>query len=57
MSPFKSDDLTEIVVACGDKFAVLQSPETAEHSPDYRKVAEFANRQDAEAYLAGILQP
>jgi predicted nucleic acid-binding Zn-ribbon protein len=41
MSPFASDDLTEIVVPRGECFVVLRSPDTAEHDPSYEEVAEY----------------
>jgi hypothetical protein len=52
MSPYNSDDLTEMVVPDGDKFIVLWSPETAEHTADYRELARFTTRAEAEAFLA-----
>jgi prefoldin subunit 5 len=39
MSPFKSDDLSEIVVPAGEGFAVLRSSDAAEHDSDYRELA------------------
>jgi hypothetical protein len=52
MSPFKSDDLTEIIEQNGNVFVVLWSPETAEHSPDYRELGSFPTRKKAETWLA-----
>jgi hypothetical protein len=52
MSPFDSEDLSEIVAAQEGAFVVLQSPETAEHDPDYRKIARFPTRAEAEAFLS-----
>jgi hypothetical protein len=52
MSPYNSDDLTEMIVADGDKFIVLWSPETAEHNADYRELGRFTTRAEAEAFLA-----
>jgi len=52
MSPYNSDDLTEMVVPEGDKFIVLWSPETAEHTADYRELGRFTTRAEAEAFLA-----
>jgi len=52
MSPYKSEDLTEVIEQNGDKFIVLWSPETAEHHPDYRQLGAFTTRQQAEAFLA-----
>ncbi len=51
MSPLDSEDLTELIDARDGVFVVLQSPDTAEHAPDYRKVAEFATRAEAETFL------
>jgi hypothetical protein len=51
MSPYKSDDLTDIIERDGDKFVVLWSPETAEHDPDYRELGAFPTRQQAETFL------
>lgn len=52
MSPYKADDLTEVIEQHEDKFVVLWSPETAEHDPDYRELGAFPTRQAAEAFLA-----
>jgi hypothetical protein len=52
MSPFNSDELTKLVEHDGNEFVVLWSPETAEHSADYRELGRFATREEAEAFLA-----
>jgi len=52
MSPYNSDDLTEIIERDGQDFVVLWSPETAEHKADYRELGRFATRAEAEAFLA-----
>ena len=52
MSPYESDDLTEVIEVCGDQFVVLWSPETAEHDPDYRELGRFPSREKALAFLA-----
>jgi DNA-directed RNA polymerase subunit RPC12/RpoP len=39
MSPYKSDDLTEVVEERDGKFIALRSPESAEDAPDYQEVA------------------
>ncbi len=52
MSPFDSDDLTEVIKADGGEFVVLWSPETAEHDPAYCELGRFSTRADAEAFLA-----
>jgi hypothetical protein len=51
MSPIDSDDLTMIIEKRGDVFAVLRSPPSAEHSPDYRLVVEFPSMERAKAFL------
>lgn len=51
MTPFKSHDLTELILREGRKFVVLWSPETAEHDPAYRELGRFATRREAEAFL------
>jgi len=52
MSPFDADELTEVIKRDGTEFVVLWSPETAEHSADYRELGRFATRERAEAFLA-----
>jgi hypothetical protein len=52
MSPYDSDDLTEIIKHDGDDFVVLWSPETAEHKANYRELGRFATKEEAEAFLA-----
>jgi hypothetical protein len=54
MSPYESDDLTEVITEKGDEFVVLRSPDTAEHFADYRELGRFAGRSDAEAFLANL---
>jgi hypothetical protein len=39
MSPYESDDLTEVVEQRDGKFVALRSPESAEHVPDYQEIA------------------
>jgi hypothetical protein len=41
MTPFDSDDLTDVSEVHGDELVLLHSPETAEHDPNYREVARF----------------
>jgi hypothetical protein len=41
MSPYESDDLTEIVEERGGKFIALRSSDHAEDTPDYKEVAVF----------------
>jgi hypothetical protein len=52
MTPFRSDDLTELVAQQGAEFVVLRSSDTAEHDPDYRELGRFPTREKAEAFLA-----
>lgn len=52
MSPRDSDDLTHVIKRQGEEYVVLWSPETAEHSPQYRKLAAFPTRKQAERYLS-----
>jgi hypothetical protein len=54
MSPYKSDDLTEVIERREDGFAVVRSPDTAEHRPDYQEVASFPTRRSAKAFLDGV---
>jgi len=52
MSPYDSEDLTEIVEREGDAFVALRSPDTAEHNPNYRELGRFPTRIQAEHFLA-----
>jgi len=52
MSPYESEDLTEVIEPDGEEFAVLWSPETAEHDPAYCELGRFSTQADAEAFLA-----
>jgi hypothetical protein len=47
MSPYKSDDLTELVVPDGKEFIVLSSPHSAEHDPDYEELGRFPTQAKA----------
>jgi hypothetical protein len=50
MSPDDSDDLTGIIDRRNRSFVVYWSPDTAEHYPDYEKVARFRTEKLATAY-------
>jgi hypothetical protein len=51
MSPEASDDLTIIIDERPNRvFAVLLSPDSAEHDPAYQKVAYFLTREAADAW-------
>lgn len=52
MTPYESEDLTEVIEAEGNEFVALRSPESAEHEPDYRQLGRFRTRAEAEAFLA-----
>ena len=54
MSPFKSEDLTELVIPEGKEFIVLRSPETAEHDPDYEEIGRFPTQAKAEEFLSNF---
>jgi hypothetical protein len=54
MTPYDSDDLTEVISEEGGKFVVLRSPDTAEHYADYCELGRFASRPEAEAFLADL---
>lgn len=51
-SPYRSDDLTEVIEQQGDQFAVLLSPENAEHRPNYRTVARFPTQAAAQKFVS-----
>jgi hypothetical protein len=51
MEPYHSIELTEIIVEDDDTFVVLCSPDSAEDSPDYVTVTDFATREEAETFL------
>ena len=52
MTPYESEDLTEVIEQDGDQFVVLRSPETAEYYADYCELGRFATRAEADAFLA-----
>jgi hypothetical protein len=54
MSPFKSEDLTELVIPEGKEFIVLRSSETAEHDPDYEEIGRFPTKAMAEEFLSSF---
>jgi hypothetical protein len=54
ISPYDADDLTFLVTESPGEYAVLRSPETAEHTPDYVEVAKFSTRESADAYVAEV---
>lgn len=51
MTPFNSEDLTELIVEESGKFVVLRSSEEAEDDPDYEELGRFATRDAAKEFL------
>ena len=51
MSPYDSNDLTEVISEEDGEFVVLRSPETAAHCANYYEIGSFATRAEAEAFL------
>jgi hypothetical protein len=52
MSPYGSDDLTEIIEEREGQFFVYRSAASAEHYPNYERVVKFPTLKQAETYLA-----
>jgi hypothetical protein len=57
MSPFQSEDLTELIEQDGDEFVAIRSPDSAEHDPDYQELGRFPARAEAEEFLAEFEEP
>ena len=51
MSPYDSDDLTEIIEEREGQFLVYRSPASAEHYPNYERIAKFPTLKQAETYV------
>ena len=51
MSPYESDDVTEIIEEQEGEYIVYRSPSTAEHHPDYERIGKFPTLSQAETYL------
>jgi hypothetical protein len=54
MSPFDSENLTEIIEQDGNEYVAIRSPVTAEHDPDYREIGRFPSFEKAEEFLASV---
>jgi hypothetical protein len=54
MSPFDSENLTELIEPDGQEFVAIRSPNTAEHDPDYRELGRFPTLEQAEDFLASV---
>jgi hypothetical protein len=57
MTPFKGEDLTELIEQDGDEFVAIRSPDSAEHDPDYQELGRFPTRSKAEEFLAEFEKP
>ena len=57
MTPYNSEDLTELIEQDGSEFVALRSPASAEHAPDYCEVGRFPTRAKAEEFLASTELP
>jgi len=55
MSPFNSDDLTNVIRQRDGVFLVLRSPDTAEDAPFYKEIASFKFREHAEEFVEQVL--
>lgn len=55
MSPFDSDDLTNVIKQRDETFLVLRSPDTAEDAPVYKEIASFWFREHAAAFIERVL--
>jgi hypothetical protein len=51
MTPFNSQDLTELIVEENGKFVVLHSSDEAEDDPDYEELGRFSSRDEAKEFL------
>jgi hypothetical protein len=51
MSPYDSDDLTQIIEEREGQFLVYRSAASAEPYPNYERVAKFPTLKQAETYL------
>jgi hypothetical protein len=51
MAPHDSDDLSVVIEQAGGEFFVCRSPETAEHDPNYERMAKFPTLEQAQRYL------
>ena len=57
MSPYTSDDLTEVIAERGSSFVVYRSPQTAEHNPEYSEIARFPTAEQAEKHVEDGCEP
>jgi hypothetical protein len=57
MTPYNSEDLTELIERDGNEFVAIRSPDSAEHDPDYREVGRFPTLAQAEEFLTSTELP
>ena len=57
LTPYNSEDLTQLIEQDGSEFVALRSPASAEHDPDYCEVGRFPTRAKAEEFLASTELP
>ena len=55
MTPFNSEDLTELIVEENGNFVVLRSPDQAEDEPAYKELGRFSTRTAARKFLRAYL--
>jgi hypothetical protein len=54
MSPFHSENLTDIIAKDADEFTAFRSPGSAEHDPEYIEVGCFPTRKKAKEFLDSL---
>jgi len=57
MSPFDSENLTDLVAQEGNEFVAIHSPCSAEDKPNYRELGRFKTHAEAEEFLASADWP
>ena len=55
ITPFSSDELSDLIVETEGGFKLLRSPSTAEQFPCYAEIGTFATRELAQLHLDGLL--
>ena len=54
MSPFDSDNLTELVAQADKEFIAIRSPDSAGHDPAYQELGRFPTREKAQEFFASL---
>jgi len=54
MSPFDSENLSELIEQDGNEFVAIRSSKSADHDPDYREVGRFPTLEAAEEFMSSI---